>query len=76
MEIKDSKFKKGQKVRDVEYGNIYTVTDVYSYDFILHTYWYGLEDDKTKFVYSRPEPYLEAYVEEHKNDKKENQNGN
>lgn len=66
MEIKESKFKKGQKVRDVQYGNIYTVTDIDSYDFIINTYWYGLKDDKTQFVYSRPEQELEAYVEERK----------
>lgn len=76
MEIKENKFKKGQKVRDVEYGNIYTVTDIDSYDFIINTYWYGLKDDKTQFIYSRPEQELEAYVEERKSDKKENQNGN
>ena len=69
MEIKENKFKKGQKVKDVQYGNIYTVTDVNSYDFILNTYWYGLEDDKTRFVYSRPETHIEAYVEEHKSEK-------
>lgn len=69
MEIKENKFKKGQKVKDVQYGNIYTVTDVNSYDFIINTYWYSLEDDKTRFVYSRPETHIEAYVEENKSEK-------
>lgn len=44
MEIKDPKFKRGDKVID-EYGNIYIVLEISSYSFINNDYWYGVEND-------------------------------
>ena len=46
MKIKDPKFKEGQKVRDIEYGNIYTVVEIDRYSFSGNEYWYELEADR------------------------------
>lgn len=49
MQIKDPKFKRGDKVID-EYGNIYIVLEISSYSFINNDYWYGVENDVEKRV--------------------------
>lgn len=60
MEIKDPKFKRGDKVID-EYGNIYIVLEISSYSFINNDYWYGVENDVEKRVML--ESKLELYQE-------------
>lgn len=60
MEIKDPKFKRGDKVID-EYGNIYIVLEIRSYSFINNDYWYGVENDVEKRVML--ESKLELYQE-------------
>lgn len=42
MEIKEPKFKPGQRVRDLEDGDIYTVESINSYRFMQDEYWYNL----------------------------------
>lgn len=60
MEIKENKFKRGDKVID-EYGNIYIVLEISSYSFIHNDYWYGVENDIEKRVML--ESKLELYQE-------------
>lgn len=57
MQIKDPKFKEGQKVRDIEDGTIFTLTNINSYGFDYDEYWYDLECDG--LTWSRPESKLE-----------------
>ena len=66
MQIKDPKFKEGQKVRDIEYGDIYTVVEINRYSFSGNEYWYELEADRKEYTYTRPESKLEPYVEKKK----------
>lgn len=63
MQIKEPKFKEGQKVRDIEYGDIYTVVEINRYSFSENEYWYDLEGDKKKYIYTRPESKLDPYQE-------------
>lgn len=62
MQIKDPKFKEGQKVRDIEDGDIYTVESINSYRFIQNEYWYNLEEH----LCVMPESALELYIEKPK----------
>ena len=64
MEIRNPKFELGQKVRDIEYGDIYTVVEINRYSFSGNEYWYELETDRKKYTCTRPE--LEPYVEKPK----------
>lgn len=64
MQIKDPKFKEGQKVRDIEDGTIFTLTNINSYGFDYDEYWYDLECDG--LTWSRPESKLELYIEKPK----------
>lgn len=57
MQIKDPKFKEGQKVRDIEDGTIFTLTNINSYGFDYDEYWYDLERDG--LTWTRPESKLE-----------------
>lgn len=66
MEIKDPKFKEGQKVRDIEDGDIYTVVEINRYSFSGNEYWYELEADRKKYTYTRPESKLETYIDKPK----------
>ena len=66
MEIKDPKFKEGQKVRDIEDGDIYTVVEINRYSFSGNEYWYDLEADRKKYIYTRPESKLETYIDKPK----------
>ena len=66
MQIKDPKFKEGQKVRDIEYGDIYTVVEINRYSFSGNEYWYELETDRKKYTCTSPESKLEPYTEKHK----------
>lgn len=61
MQIRDSKFKEGQKVRDIEDGTIFTLTNINSYGFDDDEYWYNLECDG--LTWARPESKLEPYQE-------------
>ena len=61
MQIKDPKFKEGQKVRDIEDGTIFTLTNINSYGFDYDEYWYDLECDG--LTWTRPESKLELYQE-------------
>lgn len=63
MEIKEPKFKVGDKVRD-EYGNIYIVVEISDYSFSYDEYWYRVENDVEKRL--MPEENLKPYVEKHK----------
>lgn len=67
MQIKDPKFKEGQKVRDIEYGDIYTVVEINRYSFSENEYWYDLEEaDRKEYTYTRPESKLETYIDKPK----------
>ena len=66
MKIKDPKFKEGQKVRDIEYGDIYTVVEIDRYSFSGNEYWYELEADRKEYTYTRPESKLDPYIEKPK----------
>ncbi|MDX8416573.1 hypothetical protein [Absicoccus intestinalis] len=66
MQIKDPKFKEGQKVRDIEDGDIYTVVEIDRYSFSGNEYWYELEADRKKYTYTRPESKLETYIDKPK----------
>ena len=57
MQIKDPKFKEGQKVRDIEDGTIFTLININSYGFDYDEYWYDLECDG--LTWTRPESKLE-----------------
>ena len=61
MQIKDPKFKEGQKVRDIEDGTIFTLININSYGFGYDEYWYELECDG--LTWTRPESKLELYQE-------------
>lgn len=61
MQIKDPKFKEGQKVRDIEDGTIFTLININSYGFDYGEYWYDLECDG--LTWTRPESKLELYQE-------------
>jgi len=63
MEIREPKFKRGDKVID-EYGNIYIVLEIRSYSFINNDYLYGVENDVEKRVML--ESKLELYIEKPK----------
>lgn len=62
MQIKNPKFKEGQKVRDIEDGDIYTVESIDSYGFMQDEYWYNLEEN----LCVMPESALELYIEKPK----------
>lgn len=64
MQIKDPKFKEGQKVRDIEDGTIFTLININSYGFDYDEYWYNLECDG--LTWARPESKLEPYQEKPK----------
>lgn len=66
MEIKEPKFIEGQKVRYIEYGDIYTVVEINRYSFSGNEYWYELETDRKKYTCTRPESKLEPYTEKPK----------
>ena len=61
MQIKDPKFKEGQKVRDIEDGTIFTLININSYGFDYDEYWYDLECDG--LTWTRPESKLEPCQE-------------
>ena len=64
MQIKDPKFKEGQKVIDKK-GHVGNVTKVDSYHFNEDEYWYSVSSDGgTQGLYT--EPYLDPYVEKPK----------
>lgn len=62
MQIKDPKFKEGQKV--MYEGNLYIVVEISSYSFTYNEYLYRIEDDVKQCVKSEEE--LEPYVEKPK----------
>ena len=62
MEIKESKFREGQKVRYVEDRNIYTIERINSYSFIQNEYDYNLLER----LCTLPESKLELYIEKPK----------
>ena len=62
MQIKDPKFKEGQKV--MYEGNLYIVVEISSYSFSYNEYLYRIEDDVKQCVKSEEE--LEPYVEKPK----------
>ena len=64
MQIKDPKFKEGQKVRDIEDGTIFTLININSYGFGYDEYWYELECDG--LTLTRPESKLETYIDKPK----------
>lgn len=66
MQIREPKFELGQKVRDIEYGDIYTVVEINRYSFSGNEYWYELETDRKKYTCTSPESKLEPYTEKHK----------
>lgn len=62
MKIREPKFNVGDKVRDIEDGDIYTVESINSYRFIQNEYWYNL----VEHLCVMPESVLEPYVEKPK----------
>lgn len=64
MNIRDPKFKRGDKVRDIEDGTIFTLININSYGFDYDEYWYNLECDG--LTCTRPESNLEPYIEKPK----------
>lgn len=61
MQIKNPKFKEGQKVRNIEDGTIFTIKNINCYGFDDCEYWYNLECDG--LTLARPESILELYQE-------------
>lgn len=62
MEIKEPKFREGQKVRYVKDRNIYTIERINSYSFIQNEYDYNLLEK----LCTLPESALELYIEKPK----------
>lgn len=61
MQIKNPKFKEGQKVINIEDGTIFTIKNINCYGFDDCEYWYNLECDG--LTLARPESILELYQE-------------
>lgn len=62
MEIKEPEFKRGDKVRNLEDGHVYTVESVNDYKFMQDEYWYNISDH----LCVTPESALELYIDNHK----------
>lgn len=58
MEIREPKFKCGDKVRNLEDGNVYTVESINDYKFVQDEYWYNISDHLCVI----PESALELYA--------------
>lgn len=62
MKIREPKFKVGDKVRDIEDGDIYTVESINSYRFMQDEYWYNFSEHLCVI----PESALELYIDKSK----------
>lgn len=62
MKIREPKLKVGDKVRDIEDGDIYTVESINSYRFMQDEYWYNISDHLCVI----PESALELYANKSK----------
>lgn len=62
MEIREPEFKRGDKVRNLEDGHVYTVESVNDYKFMQDEYWYNISDH----LCVTPESALELYIDNHK----------
>lgn len=58
MEIREPEFKCGDKVRNLEDGNVYTVESINDYKFVQDEYWYNISDHLCVI----PESALELYA--------------
>ena len=63
MNIKDPKFKEGQKVLDIKYKTIYSVVCINNYSFIENEYVYDVVDNANTYIYMMEESTLAPYVE-------------
>lgn len=62
MEIREPEFKRGDKVRNLEDGHVYTVESINDYKFMQDEYWYNISDH----LCVTPESALELYIDNHK----------
>lgn len=62
MEIREPEFKRGDKVRNLEDGHVYTVESINDYKFMQDEYWYNISDH----LCVAPESALELYIDNHK----------
>lgn len=62
MEIKDPKFKEGQKVRDIEYGTIFTLTNINSYGFAPMTIYFDSAKECKKAIKTIGEDRIKKYL--------------
>ena len=63
MNIKDHKFKEGQKVLDIKYKTIYSVVCINNYSFTENEYVYDVVDNANTYIYMMEESTLAPYVE-------------
>ena len=69
MEIREPKFKRGDKVRNLEDGHAYTVESINDYKFMQDEYWYNLYEywyNLSEHLCIFPESALELYVDNSK----------
>lgn len=69
MEIREPKFKRGDKVRNLEDGHAYTVESINDYKFMQDEYWYNLYEywyNLSEHLCIFPESALELYIEKPK----------
>lgn len=69
MEIREPKFKCGDKVRNLEDGHAYTVESINDYKFMQDEYWYNLYEywyNLSGHLCVIPESALELYIEKPK----------
>ena len=69
MEIREPKFKRGDKVRNLEDGHAYTVESIYDYKFMQDEYWYNLYEywyNLSGHLCVIPESALELYIDKPK----------
>ena len=59
MEIREPKFKRGDKVRNLEDGHAYTVESINDYKFMQDEYWYNISESLCVFQESALELYIE-----------------
>lgn len=62
MEIREPEFKRGDKVRNLEDGHVYTVESINDYKFMQDEYWYNISDH----LCVTPESALELYANKSK----------
>ena len=62
MEIREPEFKRGDKVRNLEDGHVYTVESINDYKFMQDEYWYNISDH----LCVAPESALELYANKSK----------